>query len=121
MARVAAARLANKDGIRFAHSDTPTRLKVTGIELFALGDFAEGGDREDIVLRDPSTGVYKRVVLRDDRIIGTVLLGETGSGGWFNELKQKRVDVSAMRDTLIFGRDYESMPPRDDGRCSLTV
>lgn len=114
MARVAAARLCGDAGVQFVHSDTPTKLKVTGIDLYSLGDFADGDDREDIILRDASAGVYKRVVLRDNRVIGTVLFGETGDGAWFNDLKKKETDISEMRDTLIFGQSFQggsSMDP----------
>ncbi|MER8435608.1 nitrite reductase large subunit NirB [Mesorhizobium sp. M1312] len=107
MARVAASQLAGDEAAAFVHSDTPTKLKVTGIELFSLGDFAEGEDRHEIVLRDAAAGVYKRLVLRDDRIIGTVLYGETADGAWFNDLKKKQTDISEMRDTLIFGQSYQ--------------
>ncbi|MCO5162650.1 MAG: nitrite reductase large subunit NirB [Mesorhizobium sp.] len=107
MARVAAAKLAGKTDRRFVHSDTPTKLKVTGIDLYSLGDFADGDDREEIILRDASAGVYKRVVLRENRIIGTVLFGETGDGAWFNDLKKKETDISEMRDTLIFGQAFQ--------------
>jgi len=107
MARVAAARLAGNGEASFVHVDTPTKLKVTGIDLFSLGDFADGPNREEIVLRDAAAGVYKRLVIKDDRIIGTVLFGETGDGAWFNDLKKKQADISAMRDTLIFGLAYQ--------------
>jgi nitrite reductase (NADH) large subunit len=80
MARVAAARLIGDAQAHFIHNDTPTKLKVTGIELFSLGDFADGEDRQDIVLRDASAGVYKRLVVKENRIIGTVLFGETADG-----------------------------------------
>ena len=107
MARVAAATLADGEDRRFVHSDTPTKLKVTGIDLYSIGDFADGDDREEIVLRDASAGIYKRVVLRDNRIIGTVLFGETADGAWFNDLKKKATDISEMRDTLIFGQAFQ--------------
>jgi nitrite reductase (NADH) large subunit len=107
MARVAAARLAGDMAPAFVHADTPTRLKVTGIELYSLGDFAEAEDREEIVLRDAAAGVYRRLVLKDNRIIGTVLYGDTADGSWFNDLKKKGTDISAMRDTLIFGQAYQ--------------
>lgn len=113
MARVAAARLAGNEAASFAHSDTPTKLKVTGIDLFSLGDFADGDDREEIVLRDASAGVYKRLILKDNRIIGTVLFGETADGAWFSDLKKRGVDISEMRDTLIFGQSYQGGPPLD--------
>ncbi|WP_376702182.1 nitrite reductase large subunit NirB [Mesorhizobium sp. ISC25] len=113
MARVAASHLAGNEAAAFVHMDTPTKLKVTGIELFSLGDFAEGDDRQEIVLRDAAAGVYKRLVLKDDRIIGTVLYGETADGAWFNDLKKKQTDISEMRDTLIFGQSYQGGAPLD--------
>ncbi|MER9296573.1 nitrite reductase large subunit NirB [Mesorhizobium sp. M0621] len=113
MARVTASQLAGDEAAAFVHSDTPTKLKVTGIELFSLGDFADGDDRQEIVLRDASAGVYKRLVLKDDRIIGTVLYGETADGAWFNDLKKKQTDISEMRDTLIFGQSYQGGAPLD--------
>jgi nitrite reductase (NADH) large subunit len=113
MARVAAARLTGDDSATFIHNDTPTKLKVTGIDLFSLGDFADGDDRQEIVLRDATAGVYKRLVLKENRIIGTVLYGETADGAWFNDLKKKQVDISDMRDTLIFGQAYQGGSPLD--------
>lgn len=114
MARIAAAHLADRtSSAAFVHNDTPTKLKVTGIELFSLGDFADGEDRHEIVLRDASAGVYKRLVLKDNRIIGTVLYGETADGAWFNDLKKKQVDITDMRDTLIFGQAYQGGSPLD--------
>ncbi len=107
MARVAAAGLAGGGDERFVHADTPTKLKVTGIDLYSLGDFADGDDREEIVLRDAAAGVYKRLVLKEGRIIGTVLFGETADGAWFADLQKKQADISAMRDTLIFGQAYQ--------------
>jgi nitrite reductase (NADH) large subunit len=113
MARVLAAQLAGDETAAFKPVDTPTKLKVTGINLYSLGDFAEGDDREEIVLRDATAGVYKRLVLKENRIIGTVLYGETGDGGWFNDLKKKQTDISEMRETLIFGQAYQGGAPLD--------
>jgi len=113
MARVAADELAGGAAGRFVHADTPTKLKVTGIDLYSLGDFADADDRDEIILRDASAGIYKRVVLKDNRIIGTVLFGETGDGAWFNDLKKKATDISQMRDTLIFGQMFQGGAPAD--------
>ncbi|MCZ4271930.1 nitrite reductase large subunit NirB [Maritalea porphyrae] len=107
MARIAAHTLSGDDSQSFQHQDTATKLKVTGIDLFSVGDFAEGEDRDEIVLRDANAGIYKRVILQDNKIVGTVLYGETSDGAWFNDLKKKGTDVSEMRDTLIFGQAYQ--------------
>jgi nitrite reductase (NADH) large subunit len=94
-------------------SVTATKLKVTGIKLFSAGDFAEGEDREEIVLRDASSGVYKRLVLKDNKIIGAVLYGETSDGAWFFDMLKKNTDITEMRDTLIFGQSYQGGSPLD--------
>ena len=107
MARIAAHTLSGDDSQEFVHLDTTTKLKVTGIDLFSVGDFAEGEDRDEIVLRDANAGIYKRVILKDEKIIGAVLYGETVDGAWYNDLKKKATDISEMRDTLIFGQAYQ--------------
>lgn len=94
-------------------SVTATKLKVTGIDLYSAGDFAEAPDREEIVLRDASSGVYKRLVLKDNKIIGAVLYGETSDGPWFFDMLKKGTDVSEMRETLIFGQAYQGGTPLD--------
>ncbi|MBL1405775.1 MAG: nitrite reductase large subunit [Hyphomicrobiales bacterium] len=91
----------------YTGSVTATKLKVTGIDLYSAGDFAEAEDRQEIVLRDATAGVYKRLVLKDDKIIGAVLYGETSDGPWFFDMLKKGTNVSEMRDTLIFGQAYQ--------------
>lgn len=97
----------------YTGSVTATKLKVTGIDLYSAGDFAEGDDREEIVLRDASGGIYKRLVIKDNKIIGAVLYGETADGPWFFDLLKKGTDISEMRDTLIFGQAYQGGEPLD--------
>ncbi len=111
-ARILADRLCGGSG-EYAGSVVNTKLKVTGINLFSAGDFAEGDDREEIVLRDATAGVYKRLVLKNDRIIGAVLYGETADGSWYFDLMKRGVPVTEMRDTLIFGQAYQGGSPLD--------
>jgi nitrite reductase (NADH) large subunit len=112
-ANIVAAHLGGDHGAAFVHQHTATRLKVTGIDLYSVGDFGEGEDREEIVLRDATAGVYKRLILRDDRIIGAVLYGETGDGPWFFDMLKSGTDTRPMRDTLIFGQAYQGGTPLD--------
>lgn len=104
MAAVAAKHLAGPSKAAFAPSETPTKLKVTGINLYSVGDFSDGPDREEIVLRDATKGVYKRVILKDNRVIGAVLYGEVSDGAWYYDMMKTGLDVSDMRETLIFGQ-----------------
>ncbi|GLQ36330.1 nitrite reductase large subunit [Amylibacter marinus] len=107
MAAVAAKHLCGPTDALFQHSETPTKLKVTGCDLYSVGDFAEGDDREDIVLRDANMGTYKRVIIQDNKVIGAVLYGAVEDGGWYNEMLKSGEDISDMRDTLIFGQAYQ--------------
>lgn len=91
----------------FQPVQTATKLKVTGVDLFSAGDFAEGPGREDVVFRDPGRGVYKRLILEGDRLIGAVMYGDTADGPWFFDLIKQGRDVAAMRDTLIFGPAFQ--------------
>ncbi|MFB9174538.1 nitrite reductase large subunit NirB [Roseibium salinum] len=112
MAKVAAATLVGKEAA-FRPVETATQLKVTGVTLYSAGDFADGEDRDEIVLRDATAGVYKRLVLKENRILGAVLYGETSDGGWFFDMLKKGTDVSEMRETLIFGQAYQGGAPLD--------
>ncbi len=111
-AKVVAATLLGKEG-RFTPRELSTKLKVTGCDLFSAGDFAASDGREDIVLRDPSRGQYRRIVLEKGRVVGAVMYGDTAEGGWFFDLIREGTDVSAMRDTLIFGQAYQGGSPLD--------
>lgn len=91
------------DDVRYAPSPTVTRLKVTGIDLFSAGDFVGGPDSEEIVLRDPHLGHYTRLVVRDERLVGAVLYGDTADAPFFADLIQSGRSIAAIRDTLIFG------------------
>ncbi|MEM1274983.1 MAG: nitrite reductase large subunit NirB [Pseudomonadota bacterium] len=112
MAKVAAKTLGG-EAAAYTGSVTSTKLKVTGVDLFSAGDFAEGDDREEIVLRDAAQGIYKRLVLKDDRIIGAVMYGDTADGNWFFGLLKDETDVSEMRETLIFGPAFAGGTPLD--------
>jgi nitrite reductase (NADH) large subunit len=104
-ARVLAAVL-NGEASAFVPVQTATKLKVTGVDLFSAGDFAEGPGREDIVFRDPGRGVYKRLVIEGDQLLGAVLYGETGDGAWYFDLIKQGTDIGPLRETMIFGPGF---------------
>ncbi|MDF1855049.1 nitrite reductase large subunit NirB [Pseudooceanicola sp.] len=105
-ARVVANGLLGKPDV-FVAKELATKLKVTGCDLFSAGDFAEGEGREDIVFRDPSRGIYKRLVIEGDRLIGAVMYGNTADGNWFFGLIKDGTEIDEMRDTLIFGPAFQ--------------
>jgi len=87
----------------FQQKTLSTKLKVTGCDFFSAGGFADAEGREDIVFRDPSGGIYKRLVIEHDRLVGAVMYGDTADGTWFFGLIKEGADISEMRETLIFG------------------
>ncbi|QNO27330.1 NAD(P)/FAD-dependent oxidoreductase [Sphingopyxis sp. OPL5] len=102
-------------------SATSTKLKVSGIDVFSAGDFSGGDGCEDIVLRDASRGVYKRVIVRDDRIVGAVLYGDTADGNWYFDLLKRQEDVSNLRDLLIFGQAFASGGGAADPKAAVAA
>lgn len=88
---------------RYLGSLTSTKLKVTGIDLFSAGDFQGGGDTEEILMSDPYAGVYKKLVIKDDKLVGACLYGDTVDGSWYFKLLREGRSVADIRDKLMFG------------------
>lgn len=88
---------------RYTGSLTSTKLKVTGIDLFSAGNFMGGEDTEEIVMSDPAGGVYKKLVLKDDKLVGACLYGDTVDGSWYFKLLRDGRAVADIRDRLMFG------------------
>jgi nitrite reductase (NADH) large subunit len=106
MARVCANHLAQFGIGRYEGSVTSTKLKVTGIDVFSAGDFNGGGQTEEIVLHDAVGGIYKKLVIRDNRIVGGVMYGDTVDGAWYFQLLRDRQSIAEIRDHLMFGQSH---------------
>ena len=110
--KVLATHLAQMGIGRYTGSLTSTKLKVTGIDLFSAGDFmgnngsnspALADDTEEIILSDPHDGVYKKLVIRNDQLVGACLFGDTVDGSWYFKLLREGRNVADIRDKLMFG------------------
>ena len=102
-AKVAANHLAEFGIARYQGSLTSTKLKVTGIDLFSAGEFMGGEGTEEIVMSDPYAGVYKKLVIQNDKLIGACLYGDTVDGSWYFKLLRDGRSVADIRDKLMFG------------------
>ncbi|MFZ2737577.1 MAG: nitrite reductase large subunit NirB [Burkholderiaceae bacterium] len=102
-AKVAANHLAQLGIGRYTGSLTSTKLKVTGIDLFSAGEFQGGADTEEIIMSDPFGGVYKKLVIKDDKLVGACLYGDTVDGSWYFKLLRDGRSVTDLRDKLMFG------------------
>ncbi|MCK7545195.1 FAD-dependent oxidoreductase [Marinobacter bryozoorum] len=106
-ARVLAQVLKGSDqGAVFRSTTQPTRLKISGIPIFSCGQTRPDEHTESIVWQDHDQNRYCRLLLRDGRLVGSVLFGETRDGPWYAEQIQKGNDLTPWRATLAFGRDY---------------
>ena len=88
---------------RYTGSLTSTKLKVTGIDLFSAGEFMGGEGTEEIVMSDPFGGVYKKLVLKDHKLVGACLYGDTVDGSWYFKLLREGRSIKDIRDKLMFG------------------
>jgi nitrite reductase (NADH) large subunit len=101
--KVCATHLAEFGIGRYTGSQTSTKLKVTGIDLFSAGNFMGGKDCEEIVMSDPFGGVYKKLVIQGDKLVGACLYGDTVDGSWYFKLLREGRSISDIRDKLMFG------------------
>ncbi|MGH8751913.1 MAG: nitrite reductase large subunit NirB, partial [Burkholderiales bacterium] len=106
MSKVCANHLAQMGIGRYQGSVTSTKLKVTGIDVFSAGDFSGGDDAEEIVMHDAVSGVYKKIVLKDNKIIGSVLYGDTVDGSWYFQMLREGHNINDIRDHLMFGQSH---------------
>jgi nitrite reductase (NADH) large subunit len=105
-AKVCANHLANFGIARYTGSVTSTKLKVTGIDLFSAGNFMGGAGTDEIVLNDPSGGVYKKLVVKNDILVGAVLYGDTADGAWYFQMVKEGQNIHEIRDHLMFGQNH---------------
>lgn len=104
-AKVAANHLALHGIGRYEGSVTSAKLKVSGIDLFSAGDFAGDGQAESITLSDALDGVYKKLVIRGDKLVGACLYGDTADSAWYMRLIREGQDIGGLRDRLMAGEN----------------
>jgi nitrite reductase (NADH) large subunit len=81
-----------------------TNLKVTGVNVFSAGDVTGSAGTEQVFFRDPGLGLYKKLVIKNDRLVGAVLFGDTTDALWYLDLIRTGLPTGAFRNELAFGR-----------------
>ncbi len=105
-ARVCAIHLAEVGVSRYRGTLPATQLKVAGIEVYSAGEFAGGDGAEALVLQDHRNGIYKRLLIQNNRLRGAVLYGDARDGSWYFDLMSAGRDIGGMRDRLLFGPEH---------------
>jgi len=102
-ARLLAERLAGRNS-RYGGSVNATNLKVSGVHVFSAGDFIGAPGTESIVLADRGLGLYRKLVIANDRLVGAVLYGDTADAPWYLELIRSAAAIDCFREDIVFGR-----------------
>jgi assimilatory nitrate reductase electron transfer subunit len=90
---------------RYTGSRQITRLKAASVDLATMGETHHGSHDEDVEVvqfADAARGTYKKVVIREDRLIGAILLGETSTAGTLTQLYDRSEPLPSDRLALLF-------------------
>ncbi len=120
-AKVCANHLAQIGTSRYEGSVTSTKLKVTGIDLFSAGNFVGDDSTEDMVYQDSARGVYKKLVIKDDKIQGAILYGDTLDGSWYFQLMRDEADIVDIREHLLFGQAHVGDSGHGDDKSRVSA
>ncbi len=100
---------------RYEGSLLGTKLKVMGVELASMGETrTEAEDDEVVVYREPAAGIYKKLIIRDNRIAGAILLGDVQAADTLMPMFFAGAPAPARRAELLFG------PSTTDGLLKMT-
>lgn len=94
------------------------KLKIMGVDVFSAGDFNEKAPGVDAIrYEDPALGTYKKLTVRDGKLVGVILVGDTSDSHRYMDWLRSETDLTAMRRQLLFpgpgqdaGLDVAEMP-----------
>ncbi|PMR69465.1 NAD(P)/FAD-dependent oxidoreductase [Halomonas heilongjiangensis] len=87
----------------YREAPTATKLKISGVSLYAFGPIDPDDGHEVLAYHDPEQGEYRRLLLRNGRIEGAVLYGDTAMGPWYFERSLAGTDLGPCRQALLLG------------------
>ena len=85
---------------------TPTKLKISGIDLFSAGEVNGQPHDRVVVLQDKDRRAYRKLIIRNETLIGIVLFGDVQDGNWYYELLEQQIKIEHLLPTLLFGQSY---------------
>ena len=110
-AEVCARYLSGDRAARYRGSLTASGLKVTGIDLYSAGQFLEDERCQVITLRDDEQGIYRKLIIRANALVGALLYGDISGALWYQALIRSGADIAPYKDFLMFGPDYAPAAP----------
>lgn len=105
-AAICAKYLSGEETASYEDGVSATGLKVTGVNIFSAGQFQEDENCKVIKINDAKQNVYRKLVIKDNQLVGTLLYGDTTASNWYQDLIQSKQDVLKLKDYLMFGPAY---------------
>ena len=102
MAKVCATHLAEVGSHYYLGTVPSTRLKVTGVDVFSAGNFMGTSTSQALVLKVPLSGIYRKLVIENDLLIGSVLIGDTSAATQYVSMIADKRNIASMRNELMF-------------------
>lgn len=101
--KVLAATITGNKGPMFAGAAPAAKLKIMGVDVFSAGDIREDATGTDAIrYEDPALGIYKKLIVRDNKLIGAILVGDTSDSHRYMEWLQSGKDLARLRKQLLF-------------------
>lgn len=100
---VIAKHLANIETTGYSGSVTSTKLKVSGVDVFSAGRFSDAPGTRALKIQDDLAGTYKKIIIQDGMLIGTVLFGDISDGAELFASIKKRESVAGREKELLLG------------------
>jgi nitrite reductase (NADH) large subunit len=101
--KVLAATITGNKGQTYSGTVPAAKLKIMGVDVLSAGDFSETTPGNDIVrFEDPALGIYKKLILRDNRLTGLILIGDPAGSHRYMDWLQSGTDLVDKRRSLLF-------------------
>jgi nitrite reductase (NADH) large subunit len=110
--RVLAATITGNRGPGYEGTVQAAKLKIMGVDVFSAGDWSEQNS-EPVRYEDRALGIYKKVTVRDGRLAGVILVGDTSDSHRYMEWLRTSADILDQRRHLLFP------PPAADGGADV--
>lgn len=113
-----AERLCNSLEKPFCNAPVATKLKVSGVQLFSAGNVEVSEDSQCFTLLDKKALIYRKIIVKNDKISGVVLFGDVSSGMAYFDLMQQATTVTPMLPELLIGEEFVTLSD-DEKRVSI--
>ena len=114
--KVLAATMTGNKGPTYTGTVQAAKLKIMGVDVFSAGDWSEQ-HAEPVRYEDRALGVYKKITVRDGKLAGVILVGDTSDSHRYMEWLRSSTDLTAQRKHLLFpppaadaGADIAELP-----------